>query len=164
MPEGEHKESWQRLIDQAGRPRGDSGTSMALASSDGGEHREPWLEGPESGGVRSEKAAWSRAGEGVGSLRKNIGKSLTELERGQKGLGPGSDTGNVESATAQREVYRSWKRYLGDVDKRCDLLQDRLEKAGGHFYKNDQAIKAAFGRLGDRYEDTSPVGGRHRRG
>ncbi|MEU7054814.1 hypothetical protein [Streptomyces sp. NPDC046197] len=43
-----------------------------------------------SGRLRSDKKAWSAAGEGVGELRDNIGKALKKLEDGQTGLGKGS--------------------------------------------------------------------------
>ncbi|MGJ3559809.1 hypothetical protein ACR6C2_18265 [Streptomyces sp. INA 01156] len=53
-------------------------------SSTGGVH------GPPSGGLRSDKAAWSKAGEGVGDLRENTGKALKRLADGQTGLDKGS--------------------------------------------------------------------------
>lgn len=108
------------------------------------------------GGLKSSKAAWTKAGEGVGSLRGSIGKALTELADGQKGLG--KDTGCL-TAAAQRDVHDSWERYVKDVRKRCAALQEVLEKTGDHFYKNDEAIKGAFDKLDDGYKDTPAVGG-----
>ncbi|GAA3186552.1 hypothetical protein GCM10010451_39850 [Streptomyces virens] len=37
--------------------------------------------GPPSGKLRSDKAAWSKAGEDVGALRENISKALARLGR-----------------------------------------------------------------------------------
>ena len=60
-------------------------------------------------------------------------------------------------------MHASWKRYLNDLTGRCKALQGRLEQAGNDHYKNDDATKAAFDGLNDRYKDTSAVGG-HGRG
>lgn len=115
------------------------------------------------GGVKSSKNAWSTAAGAVGSLRGDIKTALTKLEQGQKpAAGGDSGSGGVRSAVAQQELYRSWKRYLEDVSGRCGVMQDRLEKAGDHHYKNDQAIEGVFAGLDKRYKDTAPVGGETR--
>lgn len=137
-----------------------TGTGMSLASADdkGGSGEPGW------GGVKSSKNTWSTAAGAVGSLRGDIKTALTKLEHGQKSSGDGeSDGGGVQSAVAQGELYRSWKRYLEDVSGRCGVMQDRLEKAGDHHYKNDQATESAFTDLNNRYKDTAPVGGETRR-
>ncbi|POX41812.1 hypothetical protein C3486_07670 [Streptomyces sp. Ru73] len=108
------------------------------------------------GGLKSSKSAWTKAGEGVGSLQGSIGKALSELEGGRKGLG--KDSGCL-TAAAQRDVHESWERYVRDVRKRCSALQEVLQKTGDHFYKNDEATKGAFDKLDDQYTDTPGVGG-----
>ncbi|WP_116215960.1 hypothetical protein [Streptomyces olivoreticuli] len=130
---------------------------MSLASADG---KSGWGQGG-SGGLKSEKNAWTSAGDGVGQLAGNVKKALTALEKGQKGLSGGAGRG-VLSAAAQQEVHQSWKHYLDEVSGRCGALQERLEKAGNHLYENDQAISKAFDELKDRYKDTPAVGGQSR--
>ncbi|WP_329419241.1 hypothetical protein OG810_05305 [Streptomyces sp. NBC_01693] len=110
-----------------------------------------------TGGVKSSKKAWLTAGEGVGSLRTALGTALRQLEEGQAGLG------TLESclgATAQREVYSSWKRYLGHVSKRCGSLQSILEQVGHDQLKTDEAVKAEIDVLQVQFTDTDAVGGR----
>ncbi|MGW1073941.1 hypothetical protein [Streptomyces sp. NPDC002537] len=130
---------------------------MSLAGADG---KSGWTDGGSSG-VKSAKNAWTSAGDGVGRLSGNVKKAQTALEQGQKHLG-NETGGGVVSATAQREVHQSWKHYLDEVTGRCGALQERLEKAGNHLYKNDQDTSNAFNELKDRYKDTPAVGGQSR--
>lgn len=69
--------------------------------------------------LRSDKAAWTKAGEGVKSLREDLGKAWGKAESGQTGLGkePGCLT-----AAAQQDLYDSWKRYVKDVTEVCEGL------------------------------------------
>lgn len=127
----------------------------SLASTDG-DHRPGWAHGGGSGHLKSDKAVWAKASEDVRSLRRAIRKALAKLEQGQKGSAMAD---GVKSAASQVDLYSSWARYLGDVSGRCSTLQDRLEKAGSDHYKNDDALRDAFAKLGDRYEDTRRVGG-----
>ncbi|WP_245996790.1 hypothetical protein [Streptomyces armeniacus] len=144
------EQQWAQLVEDASR---DSGLKLASAGDEPG-----WASAP--GGMRSDKKAWSTAATNVGSLKKGIDKGLGDLAEGQAGLGEGSVTGGqTQSGAAQRELYTSWKQYLGKVSGRCAVLQDRLEKAGNDHYKNDQATKRAFDGLNDRYEDTPAIGG-----
>ncbi|AQA14359.1 hypothetical protein HUF15_43125 [Streptomyces samsunensis] len=134
-------------------------TGMSLASAD---NKPNWGQGG-SGNLKSSKNAWTTAAGGVGKLRGDIKTALTKLEEEQTGLGAGSKSGGgIESAAAQRELYSSWKRYLNGVSGRCGAIQDRLERAGDHHYKNDEAIKGAFDGLDGLYKDTKPVGGESR--
>lgn len=150
-------EEWAMLKQQAS-----GGDRMQLASADGS----GWstTSGGGSGGLKSKKAAWRKAAHDVHTLSGDIKKALTKLEEEQTGLGAGSDTGGsgVQSGAAQRELYHSWKRYLEDVSGRCRTLQDRLETAGNHLGKSDEAIKSSFDELSHRYADTDAVGGRGR--
>jgi hypothetical protein len=114
-----------------------------------------------SSGLKSERAAWAKAGDGVEELRGDVGKALGSLEKAQRGLGAGSDTvDGLRSGAAQLEVYRSWKRYLEDVSGRCGALRTQLEKAGDDHDMNDADVKKAFDDLDDRYKDTPAAGGR----
>ena len=158
------EEQWAQLKQQPS-----AGSELHLASADGG--TDGGADAPDwertgskpSGGITSSKTAWTQAAEGIGALSKNIPKAMTELEREQPGSGPASGAGStssgVQSAAAQQDVYRSWKRYLQDVSERCSALQERLDKAGNDQYKTDQAIRGAFNRMADAYEDTPAVGG-----
>ncbi|HEX5567300.1 MAG TPA: hypothetical protein VFY14_10340 [Streptomyces sp.] len=142
-------EEWHRIARNAA---GSTGMNLASADTGGG--------GGGSGGLKSSKAAWNKAGNDVGDLRGDIKKALGKLKTGQEGLGAGSDTAvGLQSGAAQLEVYRSWKRYLEDVSRRCGALRTQLEKAGGDHHGNDAAIKEAFDGLGKQYKDTPALGG-----
>ncbi|MFF3308327.1 hypothetical protein [Streptomyces sp. NPDC002952] len=103
--------------------------------------------------LSSDKAAWTKAGEGVGSVRKDLGEAWRKTELGQTGLvkEPGCLT-----AAAQRSVYDSWKRYVKDVSEVCDGLADVLEKTGNDQLRTDEAIKAEIAKVRtEYYEDAS---------
>jgi hypothetical protein len=115
--------------------------------------------GGSGGGVlklRSDKAAWTKAGEGVGSLREDLGKAWVKAELGQTGLGKES---GCLTAAAQQGVYDSWKRYVKDVSEVCDGLADVLEKAGNDQLRTDEAIKAEIAKLKTEYYEDAPAGG-----
>jgi hypothetical protein len=135
------RHSARMQLNQLPADQGSTGTSSA---------------GAPSGKLRSDKAAWSKAGEGVGSLPENISKALAQLEDGQKGLG--KDSGCL-TAAAQRDVYDSWERYVKDVSGRCDVLAGLFEKVGNDQMRTDEAIKAEIAKLKVQYEDTPAVGG-----
>ncbi|KIF68517.1 hypothetical protein HY68_07510 [Streptomyces sp. AcH 505] len=128
-----------------------SGSGMTLASADD--------EGPDwtgSGGVQTNKAAWSAAGHGVGLLRGDIKKARTALDQAQGELGGWGDAvGGVESAVAQAAVATSWTRYLDLASGRCEALATLLEQTGARQDENTQAIEKAFQALGARYKDTA---------
>ncbi|MFI8190714.1 hypothetical protein ACIF8T_18200 [Streptomyces sp. NPDC085946] len=116
--------------------------------------------GPGGGGahgrLRSDKKAWSAAGEGVAGLRDDIGKALTKLEDGQTGLGgsPGCLT-----AAAQKKAYDSWVRRVKDISGLCDGLAGVLEKAGNDQLRTDQAIRDAIAGLRVHSDQASAAGG-----
>lgn len=112
--------------------------------------------GEASGDLKSDKKAWATAGESVTGLHSGMGKALTKLEEGQAGLG---DLAGCRSAAAQRELYESWKKYIGDVRRRCEVLGGLLERAGHDLSKSDAAVKEELDRLKAHYQDTPPVGG-----
>ncbi|MET8693691.1 hypothetical protein ABZV65_14285 [Streptomyces bauhiniae] len=100
--------------------------------------------GPPAGELRSDKAAWSKAGQGVGDLGDNVGKALTKLEDGQTGL---SKASGCLTATAQHGVHSSWKRRVKDIGALCDGLAGVLEKTGNDQLRTDEAVKAQIARL-----------------
>ncbi|MER6027346.1 hypothetical protein [Streptomyces sp. NPDC001851] len=108
------------------------------------------------GRLRSDKKAWSTAGQGVGDLRDDIGKALTKLEHGTTGLGKGS---GCSTAAAQKSVYDSWERRVKDIGELCNGLAGVLEKVGNDQLKNDEAIKSEIAGLKVHAEDTSAAGG-----
>ncbi|MFE9998856.1 hypothetical protein [Streptomyces avermitilis] len=108
------------------------------------------------GKLRSDKATWTKAGEGVGSLREDLGKAWVKVELGQTGLGKGS---GCLTAAAQQDVYDSWKRYAKNVSEVCDGLADVLAKAGNDQLRTDEAIKAEIGKLKTEYYGATPAGG-----
>ncbi|GAA2421013.1 hypothetical protein [Streptomyces glaucus] len=112
-----------------------------------------------SGRLRSDKATWSAAGEGVRDLRDNIHKALAKLKDGQTGLGKGV---GCLTAAAQKSVHDSWERRVRNIGELCDGLADVLEKAGNDQLRTDEAIKAEIAKLRVRPEGTSTVGGKDR--
>lgn len=113
--------------------------------------------GAASEDLKSDKRAWVKAGEGAAGLKDGIGTALTKLEAGQAGLG---DTAGCLSAAAQKELYDSWKKYIGDVNSRCGALGGLLAGAGHDLSKSDQSVTDELDRLRVKYEDTEAVGGR----
>ncbi|MEU2712632.1 hypothetical protein [Streptomyces sp. NPDC007205] len=109
-----------------------------------------------TGKLRSDKAAWSKAGADVGGLRVTISKALAKLEDAQKGLGKDAE---CLTAAAQHEVHTSWESYIRNVSGRCGKLSDLLEKVGNDQLRTDDAISAEIAKLKTEYKDTSAVGG-----
>ncbi|MFI9631027.1 hypothetical protein [Streptomyces sp. NPDC052042] len=109
-----------------------------------------------AGDLRSDKAAWTKAGEGVGSLRKTLDKAWTKAELGQTGLG--KESGYL-TAAAQQDVYDSWRRYVKDVGEVCDELANVLEKSGNDQLRTDEAIKAEIAKLKTEHYEDPPAGG-----
>ncbi|MCT2547653.1 hypothetical protein [Streptomyces atratus] len=106
--------------------------------------------------LKSDKKAWVKAGEGVKGLMDGVGKALVKLGEGQAGLG---DTGGCRSAAAQKDLYESWRKYVGDVSSRCDGLGGLLEGAGHDLSKSDQTVREELDKLQLKYQDTEAVGG-----
>ncbi|MFJ9685103.1 hypothetical protein ACIRRX_05390 [Streptomyces bacillaris] len=109
-----------------------------------------------SGDMKSDKRAWVKAGDSVTGLKTGVGKALVKLADGQAGLG---DTSGCRSAVAQKELYDSWKKYVGDASDRCAALGGLLQKAGHDLSKSDQEVKADIEKLEVTYKDTEAVGG-----
>ncbi|MFF9691367.1 hypothetical protein [Streptomyces sp. NPDC014623] len=112
--------------------------------------------GAASEDLRSDKKAWVKAGEGVTGLKDGISKALTKLGDGQAGLG---DADGCQSAAAQKELYDSWKKYVGDVSSRCDELGGLLERSGHDLSTSDETVRGELDKLKVKYEDTEAVGG-----
>lgn len=109
-----------------------------------------------TGTLVSNKAAWSQAGQDVGSFREDISKALGKLSDGQEGLG--TDAG-CQTAGAQKEVYDSWARYVKSVSRRCEKLAGVLKKTGTDQLKTDEAVMVEIGNLKVEYGDTPAAGG-----
>ncbi|MFJ8021187.1 hypothetical protein [Streptomyces sp. NPDC096311] len=116
----------------------------------------PMDPGGDGGTLVSNKRAWAKAGEDVGSLREGIGKALGALADGQNGLG---ENAGCLTAGAQKDVHDSWERYVKDVSGRCGKLSGVLEKTGNEQLKTDEAIEVEIGNLEVAYSDTAAVGG-----
>ncbi|WP_314219134.1 hypothetical protein [Streptomyces zaehneri] len=115
--------------------------------------------GGDTGTLVSNKTAWSKAGQDVGSLRQGISKAMAKLTDGQKGLG--EDAGCL-TAAAQKDVHDSWETYVKNVSGRCGKLSGLLEKAGNDQLKTDEAIEVEIGNLTVEYADTPTVGGQEK--
>ncbi|MEU2504137.1 hypothetical protein ABZ621_05415 [Streptomyces sp. NPDC007863] len=143
-------DEWEQLKAGAAERGSEQMRLNQAAAVDGG------ASGGSAGDLRSDKKAWARAGQGVKGLKEGVGKGLTALSDGQAGLGDGA---NVQSAAAQKELFESWKKYLGDVNARCEALGGLLEGAGHDLAKSDEAVLADLNRLKAGYEDTEALGG-----
>ncbi|ARX83819.1 hypothetical protein SMD44_03248 [Streptomyces alboflavus] len=141
---------WEQLKAEAAERHSPAMQIDSTPKGDDGGGGGPW------GGLRSSKAAWTKAGDGVGGLKEGIGRALAKLEDGQAGLG-GLD--GCQSAAAQREVHRSWERYVKGVSKRCGSLGDLLAKMGSDQQKTDDAVRVEIEKLKDLYADTPDLGG-----
>ncbi|MFD8521506.1 hypothetical protein ACFV2D_16010 [Streptomyces capillispiralis] len=115
--------------------------------------------GPPSGNLRSDKPAWSKAGQGISDLRDIISKALSKLESGQTGVDKES---GCLTASAQKGVYHSWERRVKDISDLCSGLAEVLEKTGNDQLRTDEAIKAEIAKLRVGSEDTSSAGGKGR--
>ncbi|MFF0461105.1 hypothetical protein [Streptomyces mexicanus] len=111
--------------------------------------------GGATGTLRSDQAAWSAAGQGVGDLRDNIAKALAKLQEGQTGLTRGGSL----TAAAQKSVHDSWERRVKDISALCGGLADVLEKAGNDQLRTDEAIKAEIAELRVGSEDVAAADG-----
>ncbi|MFE2977840.1 hypothetical protein [Streptomyces sp. NPDC059258] len=143
---------WEQLKSEAAAARSSQMQLNQVAPASGGGS----TAGEASADLKSDKKAWVKAGEGVTGLKGGIGKALKKLDDGQTGLG---DTAGCRSAAAQKEIYGSWKKYIGDVSSRCDALGSLLERSGHDLAKTDQAVRAELNRLKAQYQDTEAVGG-----
>ncbi|MFF8725562.1 hypothetical protein ACF073_03585 [Streptomyces sp. NPDC015171] len=141
-------DEWEQLKADAAA-RGSAGTRLDHVPQEAGG-------GAAAGDLKSDKKAWTKAGEDTKGLREGIGKALGKLEDGQTGLG---DTAGCQSAAAQQELYGSWKKYVGDVQGRCVELGGLLESSGRDLAKSDDDVWAALEKLRTKYQDTDPVGG-----
>ncbi|WP_374982978.1 hypothetical protein [Streptomyces fradiae] len=143
-------DEWERLKTAAAERRS-AGTRLNQLQAE-----DPFGGGGSSGELRTQRRAWTQAGEGVSGLKTDIGKGLKSLEDGQAGV---ADTSGCQSAAAQRELYDSWKAYLGKVSGRCGTLGGLLERAGRDLTMTDQAIGEEIAKAKARYADTEAVGG-----
>ncbi|MFD7060378.1 hypothetical protein [Streptomyces sp. NPDC059906] len=137
-------EEWEQLKAAAAAERQSAHMQLNQLPGDRGGTGAGATYGPPSGRLRSDKAAWSRAGEGLGELRTNLGKALTKLEEAQTGLDKGSA---ILTAAAQQGVFDSWARRVKDIDEWCDGLAGVLEKTGNDQLRTDEAIKAEIAAL-----------------
>ncbi|MET9447889.1 hypothetical protein [Streptomyces cinerochromogenes] len=140
-------DEWERLKADAAA-RGSTGMQLNHVPSDPG--------GGGAGDLKSDKKAWTKAGEDTKGLQDGIGKALGKLDDGQAGLG---DTSGVQSAAAQQELYESWKKYVGDVKARCGELGGLMEKSGHDLAMSDTEVKAELDKIKGKYHDTEAVGG-----
>ncbi|MFJ7071079.1 hypothetical protein [Streptomyces sp. NPDC101115] len=106
--------------------------------------------------LKTDKRAWVKAGEGVSGLKEGVTTALTKLDSGQAGLGDGQ---GIQSAAAQKELYDSWKKYLGDVSGRCEALGSLLKTSGHDLSKPDETLLGELNAHAKKYADTEAVGG-----
>ncbi|MGW2030323.1 hypothetical protein [Streptomyces argyrophylli] len=140
-------DEWERLKADAAA-RGSTGMRLNHVPTDPG--------GSGTGDLKSDRKAWTQAGADTKGLQDDIAKALGKLDDGQSGLG---DASGVQSAAAQKELYASWKKYVGDVKGRCGELGGLLERSGHDLAMSDAEVKAELDRISAKYHDTEAVGG-----
>ncbi|WMX46710.1 hypothetical protein RGF97_20360 [Streptomyces roseicoloratus] len=133
-------DEWEQLKAETAARQSPSMRLNQVAPAPGGGYSED---------LKTDKRAWVKAGEGVTT-------PLTKLETGQAGLGDGQ---GIQSAAAQKELYDSWKKCLGDAHGRCEALGGLLRKSGRDLTKTDDAVEQDMDALAKRYTDTEAVGG-----
>ncbi|WP_051813142.1 hypothetical protein [Streptomyces sp. NRRL S-340] len=106
--------------------------------------------------LKSDRKVWATAGGDVTGLRTDVSTALGKLDHGQAGLGDGA---GCESAAAQKELFESWKKYVGDVSGRCGKLGGLLERAGRDLSMTDGDVRAGLQKINTEYRDTETVGG-----
>ncbi|OEJ96062.1 hypothetical protein [Streptomyces thermolilacinus] len=145
-------DEWEQLKTEAAERQSSRMRLNQLPASDpaGGEG------GGSSGDLRTRKQAWTRAGEGVKGLKADISEGLKKLAAGQSGV---AESSGCQSAAAQKELYDSWRSYVGKVSERCGTVGGLLERAGSDLAMPDKAIEEEFARVRAQYQDTEPVGG-----
>ncbi|WP_326697467.1 hypothetical protein OG909_09080 [Streptomyces sp. NBC_01754] len=139
--------------------RGGPAAHMQLnsaASQDGGYGPVAPVTSAVTGGLKLTKATWVKVGAGIGDQRDGLGKGLSRLNDGQKGLG---ESEGCLTAAAQVKVHTSWARYAHDLSEKCGALHKILDQTGHDLLLTDEAVKAAFGQVDRKYEDTPAVGG-----
>ncbi|GAA2596806.1 MULTISPECIES: hypothetical protein [Streptomyces] len=146
-------DEWEQLKAEAAEHGGSVHTQINQVADPGGSSTSSV-----TGGLKTSRTAWNKAGGGVGGLRDEIDTALTKLSDGQKGLG--GDAGCV-TAGAQQEVYRSWARYVKSVKGRCGDLKEVLEQVGHDLLLTDEGVRAALGNIDLKYADTTAVGGKN---
>ncbi|MGW5970605.1 hypothetical protein [Streptomyces sp. NPDC055186] len=152
-------EEWEQLKTAAVERQSTQMQLDQLPADQGGTSSTSGVHGPPSGGLRSDKAAWSKAGESVGDLREDTGKALTKLADGQTGLDKGS---GCLTAVAQQGVYDSWERRTKDISELCAGLARVLEKTGNDLLRTDEAIEAEIARLAVGSQNASAADGKGR--
>jgi hypothetical protein len=146
-------DEWEQLKAEAAARSGSTHTQINhLADPDGGGGATSSV----TGGLRSTKAAWTKAGDSVGGQRDGLGKALTALKTGQRGLG---ETAGCLTAAAQRKVLTSWTHYAQGLDEKCGALQKVLDQTGHDLLLTDDAVRAALEQVDTTYKDTTAVGG-----
>lgn len=110
-----------------------------------------------TGGLKSVKQVWNKAGEDVGGLADDVRRALDKLEAGQSGL-TDNEAGCL-TAGAQNEVYDSWTRYLKGVSDRCGSVRDVLQQVGHDLLLTDDAVRTALTSIDTEFADTAAVGG-----
>ncbi|MFJ3903416.1 hypothetical protein [Streptomyces sp. NPDC090025] len=116
---------------------------------------------PDSGGgysedLKTDKRAWVKAGDDVSGLKEGITTALGKLDSAQAGL----DAAGLQSGAAAKELYDSWKKYVGDVSARCTGLGGMLKQSGNDLAKSDEALRAEIDAHTKKYADTDAVGGK----
>ncbi|MGY0024004.1 hypothetical protein ACVHNB_34185 [Streptomyces sp. YJ-C3] len=149
-------DEWEQLKADAAARGGPAQMQLNSASQDGGYGPGALPTSSVTQGLKSTKAAWNRAGEGVDGLRDEVAKALSKLSDGQKGLG---DDAGCLTAGAQKEVHTSWARYVKAVNDRCGMVKKVLEQVGHDLLITDESVRAAFGNVDTKYADTPALGG-----
>ncbi|MGW2864322.1 hypothetical protein [Streptomyces sp. NPDC001205] len=146
-------DEWEQLKAEAAARGGATHMQINSAQPEGGQ-------GPAgsevTGGLKTTRAAWVKAGVGVGDQREGLSQALASLNDGQQGLGTSE---GCLTAMAQGKVHTSWARYARLLSEKCEALQGVLDRTGHDLLRTDSAVTAAFEQVQSKYQDTPAVGG-----
>lgn len=132
-----YAESWQRLLDQAGRPGQSGAMSLASAGSAG-----PAGSGPDSGELKHSAKPWSDATGTVHVLGTDTAKVKATLTAAHAGAEAG--TAGLASMAALTSVLTSWEKRLTAVHTECGALEPALRETAWAQGEVDAGVKSAL--------------------
>ncbi|GAA0617488.1 hypothetical protein [Streptomyces crystallinus] len=130
-----YADSWQRLLEQAGRPGRMGAMSLASAGTAGGS-------GPAAGELKHSAKPWSDATGTVHSLGTDTAKVKATLTSAHTGAAAG--TAGLASMAALTSVLTSWEERLTAVHTECGSLEPALRETAWAQGEVDAGVRSAL--------------------
>ncbi|WP_190094928.1 hypothetical protein, partial [Streptomyces melanogenes] len=125
-----YAQSWQRLLDQAGQPRGMTLASAGAAGGGG------------SGELKHSAKPWSDAAGAAHSLQTDTATAKAKLTSAHTGAEAG--TAGLSSMAALTSVLASWEKRLTAVQTECGALEPVLRETAWAQGEVDAGVKSAL--------------------